>query len=157
MRKTQTFPVIEVPAEGKKDWSDGAWCLVWVYSTEGNFLLKGYRKECIDYIKKKGWKCWAIFNLYHSDSSTMRRAWYQPIPSEDDPKYRQIIETFKCDFNIYPSNLFPLKNPKAKVKGHKNSKHFKYSVYFKEYTGMDSLKLKRLPQNFVELKGELKK
>jgi len=47
------YPVIEVPASGKSCWSEGAYCLCFVYSKyNGNFVLKGYYREVSEYLKK---------------------------------------------------------------------------------------------------------
>jgi len=143
MDNKQEFPVIKVSPSGKPQWSKGAWCLVWVYTTNGNFILKGFMKECEYYIKEKGWKCWAIFNLYHGKGREKMAYWRRP-PLK--PGYRTIIQTFKCEFNIYPPyNLLEKK---------KNKNDYRFSVHPKgDYK---SLNLKRLPKQFVEFNFEPK-
>jgi hypothetical protein len=119
--KKENFEVIEVPASGKRDWFGGAWCLVWVYSKSGNFLLKGYRNECEDYIKSKGWSCWAIYNLYGRYG------------------HRTVLLTYNCDFEI--------SNP-SRMSKKKTSEDFKYKIYRKgNYRG--AINVKRLPKVFV--------
>ena len=52
--KTKTLiKEILVPASGKSTMFGGAWCIVFVTSENGNFVLKGYMKECEEYIKRK--------------------------------------------------------------------------------------------------------
>jgi len=47
------YPVIEVPSDGRKKWSDGAYCMLFVYSKyDGNFILKGYLREVDKYLKE---------------------------------------------------------------------------------------------------------
>ena len=47
------YPVIEVPADGKKGMGGGAYVLCFVYSKyRGNFVLKGYYREVKAYLKK---------------------------------------------------------------------------------------------------------
>jgi len=47
------YPVIEVPADGKKGVIGGAYVLCFVYSKyQGNFVLKGYYREVKEYLKK---------------------------------------------------------------------------------------------------------
>lgn len=121
------FEVIEVPSSGKKGWYEGAWCLVFVYSSKGNFLLKGFRKECVEYIKSKNWKCWAVFNLY--------------------PNYlgrRTIISTFNCDFEISQPFLISKK---------RKSEDYKFRIYSKG-NWENGIYIKRLPKKFVNFKVE---
>lgn len=47
------YPVIDVPASGKRGWAGGAYCLCFVYSKyNGNFVLRGYIEEVTDFLKK---------------------------------------------------------------------------------------------------------
>lgn len=126
------FEVIEVPASGKKNWFKGAWCLVWVYSNEGNFLLKGFRGECKEYIKERQWKCWAIFNLYHTKKDTL-------LSSRGD-SFRTLYETFNVRFDIH--------KPDYKSRRNKRSMDYKFRIY---ETGnyKNSFYVKRLPTQFV--------
>jgi len=134
----QEFPVIEVKPSGNTTWMGGAWCLVWVYTTNGNFLLKGFLKECEDYIRDKDWKCWAVFNLYHGKSRE-KFPYYRRPPVE--PGYRTIIRAFKCDFNIYSPYLYE--------SGKKKKEDYRFSVHSKA-GGKERLQLKRLPKQFVD-------
>jgi hypothetical protein len=44
--------VINVPSDGRPDWYEGAFCLLFVYTRDnGNFILKGYRREVEKYLK----------------------------------------------------------------------------------------------------------
>lgn len=129
------FPVIEVPASGNKGWGGGAWCIVWVYTTNGNFLLKGFYSDCQDFIKSQGWKCWAIFNLYHGKKRDDMSWWRRP---PINPGYRTIIKTFKCEFDIG--------SPYQDAKKNKDNK---FRIW-PSGTGLKALYLKRLPQQFVD-------
>jgi len=121
MDTKEKFIEIEVPSSGKKGWYGGAWCTVFVYTSKGNFFLKGYRKECEDFILEKGWKCWAIFEMHSNGRS------------------RKNVETFKTDFNIYSPYSFS---------DRKSSKDFKYTVLSKNESGR--LYIKRLPKVFID-------
>lgn len=132
-KQKEELPVIEIPASGKPDWYGGAWCLVWVYSTKGNFLLKGFRKECEEYIKSQGWKCWAIYNLYHTKCGFIGHAY----------NYRTIIDSYNCGFKIYSPSR------------HRRDKDWKFTITKNEVkSGEDSWKtrisVKRLPKIFVD-------
>lgn len=130
MKKKEELPVIEVPASGESNWGGGAWCTVFVYGNKGNFLLKGFLKECEEYIATKGWKCWVIFNLHHGNS--------YPYSSE---KFRTIIRTFGVNFDIYA----PFSSGKRKT-----HKDWKFTVYEKG-NSKNRMYLKRLPKVFREL------
>jgi hypothetical protein len=138
------FPVIEVPASGNPKWNGGVYCIMWVYSTEGNFMLKGFEKECVQYITSKNWKCWVVVNAYYGLIAQTNRIAYWRRPSAT-PGYSTSIQTFNCDFNIY----YPQVRKNIKKRGKKSAADFKYSIYFK--FGNKALKLKRLPKVFVEL------
>lgn len=117
------FEVIEVSPSGKKGWHRGAWCLTWVYSSKGNFLIKGYIQETEDYIKNKNLKCWAIFDLYYKGHK------------------RTIIKTYNCDFEIC--------SPYGSKR--KKSIDWKYSIY-KRGSFKEAINIKRLPSRFVNFK-----
>lgn len=127
------FPIIEVTPSGKSGWMGGAWCLVWVYSTEGNFLLKGFIKECEKYIEDKGWKCWAIFNLYHTSAVPFYKS------HKKGQNYRTIIRTYKCGFDI---------SQPSRIDKKKSSNDFKFRIY-QNGNWRNSIFVKRLPSQFV--------
>jgi len=56
-----------IPADGKPRWSDGAYCLAFVYSNKGNFLVKGYLREVKKYLetlKQQGYKYFANLSMW---------------------------------------------------------------------------------------------
>lgn len=131
--KTKTLiNEILVPASGKSTMYGGAWCIVFVTSEKGNFVLKGYMKECEEYIKKLNIKCWATFNMYHSKLDM-----YYGKGSGN----RKMIITYNCDFSI------------AEPSGTKNGyikDRYKFTVYQTNGTPkFPKLLLKRLPNKFV--------
>jgi len=135
MNNKEEFPVIEVQSSGRPEWGGGAWCLVFVYSNKGNFMLKGYLKECKEYIKEQNWKCWAIFQLYHSNS--------MPYSKQN---FRRIIYTYGVNFDIYGPSSF------SKRKSHKD---WKFSIWEKG-NSKNKIYIKRLSKVFREfdLPGE---
>ena len=64
-RKTNLTP-IEVEADGKSGMYGGAWCLAFVYSSRGNFLVKGYHREVDEYIRKTFKQALVNFSLWNS-------------------------------------------------------------------------------------------
>jgi len=132
------FPVIEVTPSGKPDWSGGAWCLAWTYTSKGNFLLKGFYGDIEKYIKEKGWKCWSVMNLYHTNSMDKFPYYRRPTGT-----YRTIIKTFKCDFWI--------SSPDTNAR-RKRPRDYRFKVYPEDAYNrkLDGLLLKRLPKRFLE-------
>lgn len=60
------YPVIDVPASGKPDWSGGAYVLCFVYSRyKGNFVLRGYYKEVQEYLKENYTHYFCNYSLWH--------------------------------------------------------------------------------------------
>lgn len=60
--------VIEVPASGKPNWYQGAYCLVFVYSKyKGNFMLKGYRFEVQEYLKENYTHYFVNYTLWSNE------------------------------------------------------------------------------------------
>lgn len=69
------YPVIEVPADGKSDWSEGGYCLCFVYSKyNGNFVLKGYLREVNEYLKKNYTHYFYNLSIWHQGFS--RDIWH---------------------------------------------------------------------------------
>ena len=67
--------MIEVPAEGKTCWGEGAYCLCFVYSKyNGNFVLKGYYREVKKYLKKNYTHYFYNITLWHKGFS--RNIWH---------------------------------------------------------------------------------
>lgn len=134
------FPIIEVEPSGKPNWSKGAWCLAWTYTDKGNFLLKGFVGDIEKYIKEKGWKCWSVMNLYHTNAASKFPNYRRPPGT-----YRTIIKTFKCDFWI--------SSPNARKK---SPIDYRFKVYPENgyRRGLEELVLKRLPKQFVEFEFE---
>ena len=64
--KNKKYPVIDVPASGKPEWSGGAYTLCFVYSKyKGNFVLRGYMREVENYLKKNYTHYFCNFSLWH--------------------------------------------------------------------------------------------
>lgn len=75
------YPVIEIPADGKRNWSGGAYCLCFVYSKyNGNFVLKGYMREVEEYLKKNYKHYFYNMSLWHfGQSRDIWRFWKKEI------------------------------------------------------------------------------
>ena len=64
--KNKKYPIIDVPASGKPEWSGGAYCLCFVYSKyKGNFVLRGYMREVEEYLNKNYTHYFCNFSLWH--------------------------------------------------------------------------------------------
>jgi len=59
------YPIIKVPANGHRDWMEGARTMCFVYSKHhGNFILEGYRVEVEEYLKKNYTKYFCYFSMW---------------------------------------------------------------------------------------------
>ncbi|MEA3295813.1 MAG: hypothetical protein U9Q27_01555 [Patescibacteria group bacterium] len=68
------YPIIDVPASGKKSWMGGAYTLCFIYSKyKGNFVLRGYYKEVEEYLKKNYTHYFCNFSLWYEGFS--RNIW----------------------------------------------------------------------------------
>ena len=65
----KTYPVIEVPADGKSGMMGGAYVLAFVYSKhKGNVVVKGYMREVEEYIKKNYTHYFVNYSLWYLGS-----------------------------------------------------------------------------------------
>jgi len=49
----KNLKIIDIPSSGESNWAGGAYSFFFVYSKyHGNFILRGYYKECEEYLKK---------------------------------------------------------------------------------------------------------
>lgn len=121
----KNYPVIEIPADGKPDWFEGAYCLVFVYSKYyGNFILKGYRREVEAYLKKNYTHYFIYESMWHKGAS--RGHW----------------SFWKDNVTIFePSRLF--KSFKYRVVKYDNK-----SQYYERDVKKD-LEFKRLPKRWI--------
>ncbi len=90
-------------------------------------------KECEKYIEDKGWKCWAIFNLYHTSTVPFYKS------HNKGQNYRTIIRTYKCGFDI---------SQPSRIDKKKSSNDFKFRIY-QNGNWRNSIFVKRLPSQFV--------
>lgn len=125
------YPVIEVPASGKREWMGGAYCLCFVYSKyKGNFVLKGYVREVEEYLKKN-------YTHYFYNKSLWCKGFN-----------RDIWGFWKKDVGIFEPSL------RAKIKGKKKIEVRQYTSWDESDTttkekDRTSLKFKRLPKRWI--------
>jgi len=89
------YPVIEVPASGKRGWMGGAYVLCFVYSKhKGNFVLKGYIKEVQEFLKKNYTHYFYNMSLwYHGSNRDLWGFWkgnvgiFEPAKRRGDFKF----------------------------------------------------------------------
>jgi len=121
------YPVIEVPADGEHGRMGGAYCLCFVYSKySGNFVLKGYHREVVAYLKKN-------YTHYFYNMSL----WYQGF-------HRDIWDFWKKDVTIFTTS----------IRERKKGKKIEVRPYWKH--GIDEeelekqiLRFKRLPKRWI--------
>jgi hypothetical protein len=67
--KSKKLPETGIDADGDSGWSGGAFCIAFVYSNRGNFVLKGYYREVeqeLDSRRNGGLQYFANFTLWHA-------------------------------------------------------------------------------------------
>jgi len=67
------YKEIYIDADGESGMAGGAWSICFVYSNQGNFILKGYLRECREFLSKakrdRGLKYIVCQSLYHRGRS----------------------------------------------------------------------------------------
>lgn len=129
-RIPSNFPVIDVPANGVPNWWEGAYTLCFVYSKyKGNFILRGWRGEVMEYLKKNYTHYFYNLSMWHS--GRCRSHW----------------SFWKNDVTIFePSKAF--KSWKYRVVKYSGS-----GMYERER--MKELEFKRLPKRWIKKFDEL--
>jgi hypothetical protein len=107
----KSYPVVEVPKDGRRGMSGGAYVLAFVYSKyKGNVVVKGYMREVEDYIKKNFTHYFVNYSLWYMGSH--RDIWYfwkkdvgihTPTKSSKKEKIKKDDRVFKvrprCDYS----------------------------------------------------------
>jgi hypothetical protein len=91
----KNYPIIDVPASGRSEWSEGAYTLAFVYSKyAGNFVVRGYYGEVRAYVEKHYTHYFVHYTLWsHGRSRTILDFWkdnvgiFRPSKSRKDWKY----------------------------------------------------------------------
>lgn len=125
------YPVIDVPADGKKSWMGGAYCLCFVYSKyNGNFVLRGYIREVEEYLKKN-------YTHYFYNKSLWSSGFN-----------RDIWGFWKKDVGIFRPSLRDKKRKKKKIEIRPYSSWFEDDTTTKEKDEM-ALYFKRMPKRWI--------
>jgi hypothetical protein len=118
-----TFKVIEVPNAGRSGWGLGAYCLTFVYSPKGNFLVKGYYAES------------NVFIEGHFDRYFYRRVMYRK-------------GTSRTTFSFSDACSLRIKSPRLKKSGYCN--RFVVQPYtYEENQNAIKLQFKRFPTKWI--------
>lgn len=115
-----SMTVIEVPNSGRSYWIEGGYTYFFVYSPEGNFLLKGYWREVKEFADRK-------FNKYIYKAIIYRKG-----------TSRRIISFAKCPLSIKPPNI-----------KRKSYKYIIEPYYYNDNKNAFKLRLKRLPEKWI--------
>lgn len=137
--KNKKWLTIEIKADGNSGMIGGAYSHVFVYSNKGNFLLKGYLRECEEYLKElvrdTGLKYFASKTLFF------------------DGKSRDIWEVSDERIGLYGPSP-DLKYTRKDIKEKWSKENRKFKIRFKPNHRWDSetlkeFRLKRLPKKWV--------
>ena len=111
----KNYPIIEIMPDGKADWYEGSYCLLFVYSKyNGNFIIKGYRREALKYLKENYNHYFYYVSMWHNGKS--RGHWkfwkesdiiiFEPSKEEKYSKFRFVKYDRNNGFNT--TNSFEL-------------------------------------------------
>lgn len=121
------YPVIEILSDGRHNWYEGARCMFFVYSRDnGNFILKGYRREVEKYLKE-----------HHTHYFYYNSMWHHGVSRGNWHFWKDNVSIFE------PSNSRRHKREKFTVVKHARSTEF--------YFGNNKVELtfKRLPKRWI--------
>lgn len=98
------YPVIEVPADGKKGVAGGAYCLCFVYSKyRGNFVLKGYHREVQAYLKKNYTHYFYNMSMqWMGGHRDFWGFWKESIGVHEPSRYKKGVKKEEMKFQIRP-------------------------------------------------------
>ena len=129
--QNKKYPVIDVPADGKKSWMGGAYCLCFVYSKyKGNFVLRGYVREVEEYLKKNYTHYFCNLSLWSSGFN------------------RDIWKFWKADVGIFHPSLRDKKRKKNKIEVRAYSSWFEDDTTTEEKDNV-ALHFKRMPKRWI--------
>lgn len=105
------YPVIEVPSDGKHNWYEGARCMFFVYSkNNGNFILKGYRREVEKYLKENYKHYFYYVSMWYRGCSRGHWKFWKEDVTIFEPS--RTTKTFKYKVVKYNNNQYPSKRVK---------------------------------------------
>lgn len=129
--QNKKYPIIDVPASGKPEWSGGAYTLCFVYSKyNGNFVLRGYYKEVGEYLKKN-------YTHYFCNKSLWSHGFN-----------RDIWGFWKEDVGIFHPSIREKKRKKKKIEVRPFSCWYEDDVTTEEKDKM-ALHFKRMPKCWI--------
>ena len=127
------YSAINIPADGKRGMSGGAYCLCFVYSKyKGNFVLKGFMREVEEYLKKNYTHYFCNFSLWHCGQN------------------RDIWHFWKKDIGFFKVSI------RERKKGKKNIvKPYRDSEPDEKILEAKTFEFKRLPKRWIPEFDEL--
>lgn len=101
------YPIIDVPASGKSNWDNGAFTLCFVYSKyHGNFVLRGYRGEVMDFLKKNFTHYFCYISMWNNGKSRGHWKFWKDksvIIFKPNP-HSKYMKSYKYQVVKYPPN-----------------------------------------------------
>ena len=105
LQMNKNYPVIVVPSNGKPDWYEGAYCLLFVYSkNNGNFILKGFNKEVTEYLQKNYTHYFYYKSMWSQGKSRGFWTFWKETVSIYEPNKK--IKRFKYKVMLFDSKRF---------------------------------------------------
>lgn len=99
------YPIIDVPASGRRGMSGGAYTYCFVYSKySGNFILRGYSREVEEYVKKNYTHYFYNLSLWHhGNNRDIWFFWKKDISIHTPNRHSKIFKgNDRWKFNVVP-------------------------------------------------------
>jgi hypothetical protein len=136
-RERVNLPVIEVPSTGKPDWSEGARTMAFVYSKfKGNFILRGFRGEVENFLKKNFTHYFVYFSMWADGESRGYWHFWRADVTMLEPN-RTLRRNKRYKYEVYQSL------------GRKTYNTIEDFAQAKKKTESYVLKFKRLPHHWI--------
>lgn len=142
------WPEVIVPADGKTGWWEGAFTINFVYSNKGNFIVKGYRREVEEYLRKRvqneGLKYVINQVLYGGKNWKTGGSQFRDIWNHYDERVRLSEPSSSSEYigNTYRTRRVWRENDRKWIFRFNETKHWDSNTIYE-------LKLKRFPNRWV--------
>jgi len=104
LTNNKMYPVIEIPADGKRGIAGGAYCLCFLYTKhKGNMVIKGYVREVEEYVNKNFTHYFYNLSLWNlGQHRDIWHFWKKGVNIYDPDKYKKGVKKENLIFRVRP-------------------------------------------------------
>lgn len=104
LSNNKMYPVIEVPADGRRGMMGGAYSLCFLYTKhKGNFVIKGHVREVEEYVKKNFTHYFYNLSLWYlGQHRDIWHFWKESVNIYDPDKYEKGADKNRLKFRVRP-------------------------------------------------------